>query len=153
MYIQFSWHDSVRTPVCKSPKVVISPRSLMFNALRRKPYPARLCSMLAAAIWFKATDIDESKAASHSSWSALSMAAEKLPCLAGGTECELFRPCVDCGLITGSFCDFCKAADWLPDEAWAEHQVTPLCTRCDRMRDACHFCRGEHWCVPPPRRS
>ena len=62
----------------------------------------------------------------------------------------LFRPCVDCGLKTGYFCDFCKAKDRLPNEVWADNQFTPLCTRCDHMYYACHFCRKTIWCAPPP---
>ena len=62
----------------------------------------------------------------------------------------LCRPCVDCGLRSGCFCDFCKAKDRLPNEVWADNQYTPLCTRCDRMHDAFHFCRNQRWCAPPP---
>ena len=54
----------------------------------------------------------------------------------------LVRPCVDCGLITGRFCDGprlsptgryidCFAADRCPTERWAQGQRTPLCSRCD----------------------
>ena len=60
------------------------------------------------------------------------------------------RACVDCGLITGSFCDYCEAVDHFPREPWAEGQLTPLCTHCDFKKGECHFCRGEAWCVPPP---
>ena len=28
------------------------------------------------------------------------------------------RPCVDCGMRTGSYCDFCFAQDRIPDEPW-----------------------------------
>ena len=54
----------------------------------------------------------------------------------------LCRPCVDCGTRTGSFCDFCRAEDRLPHHRWAKGQCTPLCTSCDHMRSACHFCLG-----------
>ena len=64
----------------------------------------------------------------------------------------LCRPCVDCGLYTGCFCDFCRAEDRLPDEVWAEGQHTPLCTNCDRTKDMCHFCRWEKWATPAPHR-
>ena len=69
-------------------------------------------------------------------------------------EEELLRnsSCVDCGRRTGSFCDFCKAADRLPNQRWAANQHTPLCTVCDRAHDACHFCRGLLWATPPPFR-
>ena len=74
--------------------------------------------------------------------------------LAHGTVEMLNRPCVDCGLVTGCYCDWCRAADRLPDEEWADgHQMTPLCTFCDRKHDACHYCRGQLWCVPPPHLS
>ena len=66
-----------------------------------------------------------------------------------GTKEVLCRPCVDCGLVTGNFCDWCKGEDRLPEEYWAPGQMTPLCTHCDKKRNACHFCRGEIWCVPP----
>ena len=67
-----------------------------------------------------------------------------------GDKEVLARPCVDCGLVTGCFCDHCKAADRSPGETWAPNQMTPLCTCCDRKWGACHFCRKLHWCVPPP---
>ena len=69
--------------------------------------------------------------------------------LAGGDAEVLCRPCVDCGVRTGSFCDFCEAADRIPSEEWAEGQMTPLCTICDRIHDECHFCRDLPWCTPP----
>ena len=54
----------------------------------------------------------------------------------GAGSAEMFnRPCVDCGLVTGRFCDYCMAADRLPEY------------------DAWHFCRGKLWCVPPPHRT
>ena len=56
---------------------------------------------------------------------------------------ELARPCVDCGVLTGCYCDFCYAMDRLPSETWAPGQATPLCTSCDRKHDKCHFCREE----------
>jgi len=69
-----------------------------------------------------------------------------------GAPGQLVRPCVDCGLITGCFCDSCIAEDRLPDEAWAAGQATPLCTDCDRVFEECHFCRRQHWCAPKPHR-
>jgi len=36
----------------------------------------------------------------------------------------------------------------MPDEEWHEHQLTPLCTKCDAKFGLCHFCRGQAWCVP-----
>ena len=67
-----------------------------------------------------------------------------------GQEALLMRPCIDCGRRTGSFCDWCLAADRLPDEEWVTGQHTPLCTVCDRQHDRCHRCRGLVWAAPPP---
>ena len=68
-----------------------------------------------------------------------------------GTQAMLMRPCVDCGLRTGSYCDNCEAVHRLPGEEWARGQKTPLCTSCDRTHHGiCHFCRRQPWCVPPP---
>ena len=81
-----------------------------------------------------------------------------LEALAVGTQEELCRPCVDCGLYTGCYCDGidwgeCFAADRLPREHWANNQRTPLCTACDRRFNMCHFCRGLLWAVPPAHRD
>ena len=70
--------------------------------------------------------------------------------LAFGDQDLLVRPCVDCGVWTGRFCDHCRAADRIPTEIWADGQLTPLCSVCDNRFDACHFCRGVDWCTPPP---
>ncbi len=67
-----------------------------------------------------------------------------------GDPDTLCRPCVDCGLYTGRFCDHCYAELRLPNEIWARGQMTPLCSNCDKKRDKCHFCTGESWCTPPP---
>ena len=69
--------------------------------------------------------------------------------LAFGEDYELTRPCVDCGLYTGRFCDWCLGSERIPSQSWCEGQRTPLCSRCDNRWDACHFCRGLHWCTPP----
>ena len=57
------------------------------------------------------------------------------------------RPCVDCGVSTGNFCDGffddCFAALRLPDETWGENQRTPLCTHCERKLIRCKVCRME----------
>ena len=74
---------------------------------------------------------------------------ETLEVVASGSEAMLTRPCVDCGLVTGRFCDYCRAADRIPDEEWAHGQLTPLCSKCDNVHDGCHFCRGLRWCRPP----
>ena len=77
---------------------------------------------------------------------------EKAPfdVLAWGDPGTLNRPCVDCGLITGNFCDYCWGEDHYPQEKWAHGQYTPLCTLCDGTNQSCHFCRGLQWCVPAP---
>ena len=75
---------------------------------------------------------------------------------------DLIRPCVDCGRKTGNFCEtmmqkghafwqggVCLAADWVPSEAWAEGQRTPLCTSCEARNGACRFCRRVPACTPP----
>ena len=33
----------------------------------------------------------------------------------------------------------CIASELLPGEEWEKGQMTPLCSRCDRERGACHF--------------
>ena len=72
--------------------------------------------------------------------------------LAHGDISDLCRPCVDCGQITGRFCDGlvndCFAAFWVPSEQWQEGQRTPLCGPCENTHEACHFCRGVHSCRP-----
>ena len=84
-------------------------------------------------------------AAEHPSTSA----STDMSIICVGDQETLNRPCVDCGQITGRFCDYCYAADRCPDERWAPNQLTPLCSRCDNTHDKCHFCRGQAWCVPP----
>ena len=79
-----------------------------------------------------------------------------LEVLAVGDVKTLTRPCVDCGLITGSFCDgdgcFAKTRD--PDSHWAPGQRTPLCTACDDKHDGlCNYCRKMAWAAPAPRRG
>ena len=73
--------------------------------------------------------------------------------MAFGDEEVLTRPCVDCGLVTGRFCDFCYAAARIPDEEWAEGQLTPLCSYCDNKFDCCHCCRNLSWCRPGARKQ
>ena len=68
-----------------------------------------------------------------------------------GEPSMLYRTCVDCGLYTGCYCDYCQAADRMPTAAWAAGQMTPLCSHCDRKHDMCHYCRQTQWCVPPPK--
>ena len=75
----------------------------------------------------------------------------ELAVLAVGDKEMLMRPCVDCGVRTGSFCDYSYAKTRVPNEVWAEGQMTPLCNSCDNQFDECHFCRGLQWCTPKPR--
>ena len=71
-----------------------------------------------------------------------------------GTYEELMRPCVDCGVPTGSYCGTkaqigyiewqggkCLAAHHMPTQAWREGQSTPLCSSCEKKHGTCHFCR------------
>jgi len=51
-----------------------------------------------------------------------------LEVLAYGTAEMLCRPCVDCGLYTGRYCDYCTGASRIPSEQWAAGQMTPLCS-------------------------
>ena len=72
--------------------------------------------------------------------------------LAAGSEETLNRPCVDCGLVTGNFCDGiveeCFAALRLPSQEWATGQRTPLCSVCESNSQVCHYCRGVPHCTP-----
>ena len=62
----------------------------------------------------------------------------------------LYRPCVDCGLKTGSICEnMCLAKWWLPRERWEDDQNTPHCTHCEKKFGKCHYCRQCAWCSPP----
>ena len=70
--------------------------------------------------------------------------------MAFGTDEQIFiRPCVDCGQITGCFCDHRFAKDRIDDEKWAENQRTSLCTACDQSFNMCHFCRRLLWARQP----
>ena len=76
---------------------------------------------------------------------------EELEILCSGSRESLIRPCVDCGLYTGRFCDWCKAKDRVPSEEWNPNQHTPLCSKCDHLHGVCHFCRKIHWAQPFPK--
>ena len=73
-----------------------------------------------------------------------------LEVLASGTPEELARPCVECGLVTGNFCDKlefitgfkCLAENRLPLLSWVQGQRTPFCTGCEKKLGSCYFCRG-----------
>ena len=82
--------------------------------------------------------------------------------LAHGSEEELNRSCVSCGLITGRFCDGdeygrtgvpCLAANWMPNEEWVEGQRTPLCSFCDNTVGQCRFCLRNAGPTPAPHSS
>ena len=72
-------------------------------------------------------------------------------------------PCVDCGLITGNFCDGGPALNYR-DRCYAYERDprgypypqstrrTPLCAYCETAFFHCRFCRGEKGCTPPTRR-
>ena len=60
------------------------------------------------------------------------------------------RPCVDCGLRTGNYCDNCKSGTRYPCLEWETELQTPLCTKCENKHEACHYCHGIHWATPPP---
>ena len=75
---------------------------------------------------------------------------QQMEVLALGDPSTLYRPCVDCGMHTGCFCENCFAEHRDPGGGYAEGQHTPLCTSCNRDWDMFHFCRGQQWAVPPP---
>ena len=74
-------------------------------------------------------------------------------------------PCVDCGLVTGNFCDGgisvkydkCFAAERVPQDyantGGLGRQRTPLCSYCETTFGYCRFCRGVESCTPPSRRN
>ena len=76
------------------------------------------------------------------------------------TEGPTSFPCVDCGLLTGNFCDGswrmgfdrCFARNRVPkDSANASgfgNQRTPLCSYCETLSDYCRFCRAIPSCTP-----
>ena len=76
-----------------------------------------------------------------------------------GKIVPLLRPCVDCGFVSGSFCDGrivpCFAEDWLGSkhEDWSDNQFTPHCTACDARYKYCHFYLGKDWVTPEPHYS
>ena len=77
----------------------------------------------------------------------------RIEVLCSGTPEQLNRPCVDCGLVTGNYCNWCFAVERIPSEKWQPNQNTPLCSHCERAWTACHFCRGIDWCTPPEKTS
>jgi len=76
--------------------------------------------------------------------------------------CPSSYPCVDCGLMTGNFCDGgitteydqCYSADRVPKDYPADVygcMRTPLCSYCETCFDYCRFCRGVSSCMPARR--
>ena len=71
-------------------------------------------------------------------------------------------PCVDCGLMTGNFCDGdpydqCLASNRVPRDfpivEGYQGLHTPLCSYCETCFLFCRFCRGVAGCTPPARRT
>ena len=117
------------------------PRSLAQVSLGCVLFPVRsLTRVSLSAMFFSSV-----------SSSGLPLGNGQMEVLAFGSESLLCRPCVDCGVKTGRFCDFCYAADNVPSERWAEGQRTPFCSKCDNEHEECHFCRGIAWCTPPTK--
>ena len=79
----------------------------------------------------------------------MSMAPMEVLAVSDGTI-SMCRPCVDCGLVTGRFCDWCLGKDRISTEEWNAGQHTPLCSYCDNHHNACHYCRRVHWATPFP---
>ena len=74
--------------------------------------------------------------------------------VSAGEVSQLLRPCVDCGLVTGNFCENgCLAFFYFPSETWAPNQITPQCTYCEIKYEVCHCCRGVSMCTPPAHRQ
>ena len=86
--------------------------------------------------------------------------AHELEVLSWNTTNQTAWPCVDCGLMTGRFCDGgplpkhkdrCFACDRVPSEfPFGSRQRTPLCSYCETSKKRCRFCRGVPSCTPPP---
>ena len=110
------------------------------QTLRSVGYHASSCAPV--AIWLKHPCAVAASSAAHSA------AMATLDVLCAGSQTMLCRPCVDCGLYTGRFCDGCLASRRVPSERWANNQHTPLCSRCDWRWGSCRFCRGVHSCTP-----
>ena len=70
----------------------------------------------------------------------------------GGTD-TLCRHCVDCRLTTANYCDYCYAKHRDPAGDYADGQLTPLCSRCEKKHEMCHFCRGLTVGSPTSRRK
>ena len=101
--------------------------------------------------------IPEKLGSGYKAGEAVQMTTERgyVEVLAYGEESDLLRACVDCGQVTGRFCETlsgdgdCMAATWIPSESWAQGQRTPLCSSCDWRLGACHFCRKVCWATLP----
>ena len=103
--------------------------------------------------WFALDQVVQPGALSHTgSLCALAhtMTSATMQVMAMGSVAELTRPCVDCGMYTGSFCEMdCLAVTWVPSERWCAGQHAPHCTKCELKFTFCHFCRKSPWATPP----
>jgi hypothetical protein len=61
------------------------------------------------------------------------------------TRPEYELPCIDCGLLTGNWCDSCEKI--MMD---AGKRLTPLCTGCEEEKLRCHQCDGVAMATPFP---
>ncbi len=79
-----------------------------------------------------------------------------------GQDVPSLFPCVDCGFMTGNFCDGgisveydrCFATDRVPKDFTVDKFAglrTPLCPYCETRFEFCRFCRGIQSCTPPKR--
>ena len=68
---------------------------------------------------------------------------------------QVNRPCVDCGLVTGGWCEGrygqCPANHWIPTETWRANRSSPLCSKCEEHFLWCHLCRHVTWSRPASR--
>ena len=65
-----------------------------------------------------------------------------------GDAATLNRPCIDCGRVTGNYCDsyprnICLARLRKPRERWEPNQRTPFCRECESHEPYCRYCRAE----------
>ena len=107
------------------------------------------CLRLCFTFTLSAVEYKSDPACASLSVSLSAMAAVELQSLCAGAALRLVRPCCDCGMWTGGFCENeCFATQHIPSELWELNQRTPHCSNCWRRYGACHFCRGVHHCRP-----
>jgi hypothetical protein len=61
------------------------------------------------------------------------------------TRPEYEIPCIDCGLMTGNWCDGCEKS--MMDQ---KKRLKPLCTGCEEEFLKCHECRDVAMATPFP---